>query len=524
MNHRFDLLAEPWLPCVDQHGRPVSLGLAAVLSRCGELRALRDPSPLVTGGLLRLLLAVLHDALEGPAGNRQRARWWAAGRFDTAALDEYLSRWADRFELFSAEHPFWQDAGFALDTADPIGRLAPQVASGNNPTLFDHTVDARPVAVTPDVAARWLVANQVYGLGGGQGPTSAKWGKHPYACHAPAAVGANLFLSGDSLFETLVLNLVPASARQAPLDEPGQPLWRRDGCGQPQRRVPDGYLDYLTWPSRCIRLLPEEQDGRSVVRQAYVAQGCALPTDLPVRDPFHPMRPADGGSRPLRVNADRSLWRDSAVLFGLSSAAATKQVAAVPRPFVLQAGSGLLGELEDPPVSFDAMVVGLDFDQSKVVLWRLEELPLPAALLCDEQAVGQLTAAVAQAETVGQQLRAALFVMACRLLQPDETSEHQPDRHAAGRLADGWHAMPIYWSLLDAPYRSLVRGLSVERSAAVRAWQQALVAGADQALAQAVAHLGHDDRALKAQVVARSMLVGRTWALREAREEVTVER
>ncbi len=523
MDDRFDLLTEPWLPCSDLAGRPVSLGLAEVLSRCGELRGLRDPSPLITGGLLRLLLAVLHDALDGPAGNRQRARWWSAGRFDQAALNDYLSRWADRFDLFSPAHPFWQDAGFALDSADPVGRLAPQVASGNNPTLFDHTIDARPVAVTPDVAARWLVANQVYGLGGGQGPTSAKWGKHPYACHAPAAVGANLFLVGDSLFQTLVLNLVPANRRQAPLDEPGQPLWRRDGFGRPQRRVPDGYLDYLTWPSRCIRLLPAEQDGQTVVRQAYVAQGCALPTDLPVRDPFHPLRPAEGGSRPLRVNADRSLWRDSAVLFGMSSAAGTKQVAEVPRPFVLQAAAELLVELDEPPVAWEAIVAGLDFDQSKVVLWRLEELPVPAALLRDEQAVGQLEAAVAQAESVGQVLRGALFLMACRLLQPDEASEQQPDRKAAGRLADGWHARPVYWSLLDAPYRSLVRDLGVDRSAAVRRWQGALVDAADQALEQAVTHLGHDARALKAQVVARSMLVGRTWELREARKEVTVE-
>src|SRR3954454_21289034 len=45
---RYDLLTEPWIPCLDRAGAPLDLGLLEVLRRAHELREVRDPSPPVT--------------------------------------------------------------------------------------------------------------------------------------------------------------------------------------------------------------------------------------------------------------------------------------------------------------------------------------------------------------------------------------------------------------------------------------------------------------------------------------------
>src|SRR5712692_8280409 len=138
----FDLLNERWLPCRTLEGQPVTLGLRDALLRSHELAELRDDSPLTTAALLRLLLAVLHAAHGRRWTNGRRAAVWSEGRWDAQTVNRYLDQWRPRFDLFDPEHPFYQDGSFELPQPVTIARLATQLASGNNATLFDHTVDA----------------------------------------------------------------------------------------------------------------------------------------------------------------------------------------------------------------------------------------------------------------------------------------------------------------------------------------------------------------------------------------------
>lgn len=518
----YDLTTEPWIPCRNGPGGEVRLGLRDTLLRAHELVDLAGDTPLVTGALLRLLIALVHDVIEGPTFER-RLELWEQGRWEEDLVTGYFAQHGERFDLFHPDLPFLQDPGFELPQADSIARLAPELASGNNVALFDHTVDEQPPAVPPDTAARWLVAHQLYGLGGGQGPTSPKHGKHPYASHAPAALGANVFLCGETLFQTLLLNLMP-------VDDPvlgtsmelGLPLWRREAFPGPQVRHPDGYLDYLTWPNRCVRLMPAIDGERPVVRQVYTAQGSALPKDHPYRDPWFALRTAsDGRSLPLRVTAGRALWRDSAALFGFAAPEETKAVGDVPRPAVFRAADVFLAE--DPPgvpAAFDCLVVGMDFDQSKIRLWRLEELPVPADLLRDVDTEAALRQAVGEADTVGDHLRNALRFMAAWRLSPDDG---KADRGMVTSTVESWQAEPAYWSALDTPFRDLVHGLTGDRDAAVVAWREEVVRAADRAFDQAARQNTSDDRGLRAQVKARGLLMSRTWELRPKREEATVE-
>ncbi|NJL73503.1 MAG: type I-E CRISPR-associated protein Cse1/CasA [Candidatus Competibacteraceae bacterium] len=162
----FNLLDEPWIPCVRADGACFDLGLAQVIDQAHELREVYEDSPLVTVALHRLLLAVLHRAYGGP---RRKADWralWEVGRFDTSVVGGYLQQWAPRFDLLHPERPFYQcrDAEILEAKLHPASALRQELASGNNATLFDHGRIAR---FSLAEAARALVAVQQFALGGG---------------------------------------------------------------------------------------------------------------------------------------------------------------------------------------------------------------------------------------------------------------------------------------------------------------------------------------------------------------------
>lgn len=80
----FNLVDEPWIPCVTADGASIELGLLDTLTRAHELREMADPSPLVTVALHRLLLAIVHRLLDGPASYDAWCAVWNAGQFDSA--------------------------------------------------------------------------------------------------------------------------------------------------------------------------------------------------------------------------------------------------------------------------------------------------------------------------------------------------------------------------------------------------------------------------------------------------------
>ena len=64
---RFNLIDEPWIPCLrDANTPPTLLTLREVFAQAPRLWQIADPSPIVTISLHRLLLAILHRSLHGP--------------------------------------------------------------------------------------------------------------------------------------------------------------------------------------------------------------------------------------------------------------------------------------------------------------------------------------------------------------------------------------------------------------------------------------------------------------------------
>ncbi|HAZ64302.1 MAG TPA: type I-E CRISPR-associated protein Cse1/CasA [Armatimonadetes bacterium] len=515
----FSLLEEPWIPVRRLDGEAVELSWREVYRQAADLADVEVESPLTYSALMRLLVVGLYAALRDEVTQANRAAWWATG-WPQPAVEAYFDQWAERFDLFDEAAPFFQDPGFEFKQPSTPAGLAPELASGNNRVLFDHRVDGDAPPVRAAAAARWLLTHQLFSLGGGNGPISPRYGKHPNLRTAPAALGVTVFVQGETLGQTLLLNLAPRRTQAEPL---GQPIWE---CAfpAPRKHTVSGLLGRLTWPNRTVRLVTDATSTDAVVTGIYTAQCTDWPVTSPVGDPYFAWRLTTKGEPiPLRVTTGRALWRDSSALFGISGQDAARAEGAKPqRPWVL-AQAGVLYDLLDragraPEAEWTLVAVGMASDQSKIELWRHEELPVPTRLLLGDEGAGALAViddAVQQAERVFDALRTATRALAAELVKPGSTApgaDDKADPKQVGSRVAAWNIDAAYWGQLDAPFRALLAGLD-KAETALTAWRAVLERAADDAYAQASALAGLDPRALRAVTLGRQA-VTRSWRFR----------
>lgn len=526
----FNLVDERWLPCLVDGGPGEKLSLREVLARAHEVREIVDASPLVTAAAHRLLLAILHRCF-GPASDEAWADLWQRDSFDTRIIDGYLDKWRHRFDLFDTERPFYQTTGLSSSSAGPIAKLTHELNAGNNPSLFDHSLDDAPHPLSPSAAARYLITLQPFAVGGLVSFHKGEEG-HRSADNAPLVKGALVLLVGNSLWETLLLNMVNLNgAASAPFefDPAGDlPAWEQEDPVTPSDRLPNGYLDLLTWQSRRALLLPQTRDGAVVVPRMVLMKGFQFPgsADMHARETMLAFQLNEGASAgedpwpPLGFRPEHALWRDSLAL--LQKMPDRRRI---PRTLAELAyrldGGGL-----QPDHAVKVAVLGMGSARAKVLLWRHERLPLPLAYLRDPELVAELERGITSAENVRTLLGRRFAVLAYYLLIPgwDELSPSDQEkqrreltRKPAGKKSRldnlfstlNWERP--YWSSLDSAFRPLMIGLAQawgrgEQDGPLRAWAAALRDAANEAFEGAVRVVEASGRGLRAAAEARASL------------------
>ncbi|MCX7419853.1 MAG: type I-E CRISPR-associated protein Cse1/CasA [Planctomycetia bacterium] len=439
----FNLIDEPFIPCLDMQGMPCELSLRDTLLRASDLRELRDDSPLVTVALHRLLLAILHRNF-GPVSLTKWKELWSRGRFDDAVLTNYFEQWHERFDLFHPERPFFQVAEINVTKRSPSQRMAIECNRENGATLFDHSMYLFPIAMKSNEVAKYLIAEQSYALAGGNAPKGFE-----RATNAPLAGGAAVLVQGETLFATLMLNLVP----QEPTKEADLPAWERVASPCSDSSFPSGYSDYFTWQSRSIRLL---RDNDGLVRELLHAPGRTLDTPAPYFDPHVAYRlDPKLGVRAISLTKRKDTWRNSAALLQFAD---NDQFKAPDNIRTL----ATLGSTAIPRGQrYQLLVLGFcnETENAKVEFWRRDRLPLPAAFLNDRDLVEKLQNAIGHADEVGRHVRMAAWKTASTLLSNGQTS---PDKARVAALVDSFSPDRLYWSRLEVPFRELLVDLPGE--------------------------------------------------------------
>jgi CRISPR system Cascade subunit CasA len=459
----FNLVDEPFIPCLLQDGTRREFNLLEALLRAQEIRELRDESPVVTIALHRLLLAILYRNF-GPANLPAWKRLWQAGHFDPATLTTYFEKWRDRFDLFDDEHPFYQTGGMTSEKPLPIAALLDERSCNNNATLFDHSTNECGPGIKPAMAARGLVARQGFALGLGVSPDVTIRGKVVKTGNrkdGPLARGLLVLVRGDNLFQTLLCNLTQYTASQTDL-----PIWEHTDPESlvGQARV-EGRVDLYSFQCRRLRLVLPREEGQPDITRVYFAQGRALHPDE--RDPMKPYRRDEKrGWLEFGVSEEKAIWRDSSALLELASDA-DQPFAAL--NWVAQAAShGIIPR--HTTYSLETFAVGTQPGKAtSIILWRHDRMPLPLAYLGDRNLVAALKAALSIAEEMARALRSAAWLTGCVALAPDSTRKADTDRVRA--FVDALAPERLYWSRLEVRFRSFLLDLPGDGSQAHRSRQ-----------------------------------------------------
>ena len=434
MQTAFDLTREAWIPVVTDDGEPIEVSLRTALSEAHRIRRLSCELPTQDFAILRLLLAVLHRAIDGPKNSDVWADLWDDDQLPGQAIDAYLDRYAHRFDLLHPTTPFYQVATLRPAKADADDDVDLRKLITDVPDRFPTGAMRRFTgldAITYADAARWLVHAHAFDASGIKTPMEGtthpvQAGKIYPSGAAWAATTGPVYLAGANLRETLLLNLIPADQCQYNTAA-DLPVWEKPHPDVTHSITPlTGKVDLYTCQERRIRLV---HDGSAVTGALITYGDVRDATDHHNIDPLTAWKVTpDRGIRPVIH------WRDSDHWRGLTSL--LKHDDAIP-PAVLSHVASLVedGYLSDRYIA-RTFTVGLKFDaqRGKVQGSVADAFDLPARIVQDPELVARVLDAAAAADAaVAAYARAVLHLAKAAGLKPDRDTETKTGAYTDAR-------------------------------------------------------------------------------------------
>lgn len=335
----FNLLDEAWIKVMDKSGTIIEVSILELFRNAHTFAMLAGESKPQDFAVLRLLLAILHaslgrqeDGLFVPLPNFTKLildpadmvdRWenlWDSGQFPFRLIESYLERYRDRFWLFHPKRPFYQ-----IPAQDPIknrgthnyakklqGTLS---ESKNTDRLFSHCAGDGKENLDYAEAARWLIHLN------GFDDTSLK----PVTKKLPSpGIGwlgklGLIAISGENLFETLMLNFVLLPNGENEMWGIEKPIWALEELDWSERTpvpVPDNASQLLTLQSRWIYLDRDEE--KEKVKGYWIMGGFFYEEDEEWFNEqmtlWQKKKASEQDYSPKQHNASRTLWRDLSAL------------------------------------------------------------------------------------------------------------------------------------------------------------------------------------------------------------------
>lgn len=506
----FNLIENSWVRVFDDDNHISELSLRDTLLQSNTIHELADNSPLVNIAVLRLLLAIIHAAAwrdDDMDDKREKwVHWWNAGSLPLNDIDAYLQKWHHRFDLFDEQYPFMQTGGLEMKEASPLSRLA--FEENNTTGLFAYPENPIWENPTSAQAARLLLATQAFALGFGKS-SKAKINdveiEPPYTADAPLLRGLTVWLTGNTLLETLLLNLTPFDPDDFPDDAPSweldAPDELRDKLINKKRRTvpPRGVMDCFSWQSRLLRLIPENEKGQIVVHNAYFTQGRSI-DDKAHFDPMKVyMATKKEGFFALALSEQKAAWRDASSLFYTPSTG---------HPCAAVVEIGLQVNLKTVCRShlYRIHTVGIATQPGKAgkfLLWRHDRMPAPVSLLNDENGASRIHLATDEADDMANQLYMR-FKKVAQLFDTPNTGREgakDPNPDAVAKIIDAFDPRRDFWTRLETPFYTYLTALVNNPENAIEQWRDTLEREAHQSFTASRNSLGKSPRALRTAAI-----------------------
>lgn len=494
----FDLTQEPWIPVITLDFQPREVSLIELFQTWGELREIQADNPPTTLALYRFLLAFLHHVYQGP---KNENHWEEIQADNGQKAISYLKEKQDLFDLLHPDRPFLQDPTITPDQAGEIYQA--YVLHGNNTsTVFCHEHQWSGNTLSLAAAARLVLRLHLFDVGG------RKTGSAISAGVIPTMDAANVLVRGKTLQETLMLNLMQYDGKEKPCVVTGAdlPAWERQW--QPaNERIPAGYIDYLTYQWRRVKLFIE---GDQAVKIAFHA-GDRFPKDLSPTGYecgiAYSKNPK--GLFTVRLNLSRSLWRDSAAFLQSSDTGSCPRIIS------------WLADLKTEKLIdhyLNLQVLGLTVDNAKPLGWTSEQFSAPIAYIQNKQLWQALVVALQAAEDHQQIFRSfqgsPYQALAKELNHPDASS-----------FAKSLDGESRYWATLDRAFQPFLKQLAADKTIdgngtsygnqTLPAWQKTVQDAAKQAFTESIAAI----RNYQARAAALRALEWKLLDLRSSPEE-----
>lgn len=476
----FDLVNRPWILVHQVDGQVDEISLLDLFVRAQDLRSVLGEIPTQSFAIVRLLLAILHRAVEGPRDSEHWAELWHKPSLPVADVSAYLDRFRSRFDLLSQRTPFYQVADLHTGRGEftRLDRLIADVPT--NERFFTTRLDTGIDRLGFAEAARWVVHCQAFdpsGIkSGAVGDPRIKGGRgYPIGTGWAGMLGG-VIAEGRTLRETLLLNLIPDEFLDLSQVEHDLPVWERDPPGPaaefPDGREPAGPLELYTWQSRRIRLF---HDGGGVYG-VLVANGDRMASQNRFRtEPLSVWRRSPTQEKkqgvvptymPMTHNPERAIWRGlAALLQDTWRHAQGRDAAGYLRPAVLNwldtaRGHGLL----DDGYQVRTRTIGMEYGSQSSTTAEIIDDAVSVSVVLLGEAGRELLATAVDAVNDADAAAWELGLLAANLAE------------AAGGDGGGPRdrAREIAYAELDRPYRKWLAELGPATSPidARTLWQQ----------------------------------------------------
>jgi len=431
----FNLTAQKWIPVVDSAQRRQELSLIELFQTWHQWQDIQADNPPTTLALYRFLLAILHRVYQGP---HDPDHWEEIHQDNGQQVITYLQEQAPCFDLLHAENPFMQDPALSADKAVPIYLL--HTMSTTN--VFCHKHEWSGYSLSLAETARMLVRLQSVDITSLRAfyPQQTKGNRS--AVNTPPINAANVLIQSTSLQQTLLFNLMQYSPEdETPSSLTGEdlPAWETSYAGKPQKVSPHGYISYLAYPWRRLRVFFTADSADRI----NITMGNSLPDK--VSPSLWECGIAYDDGKPLRLSLERQLWRNAHSF--LYSAKKSKRPEILTWLAELRQAQLCQEDLAKDIVRFN--VFGMCANQAKPLGWAIEQFAAPTLYLIEEQLAQALSKAIAIAEShqqVFRSFRGSPYYALTEVLKHND----------AASLAKSLDGESRYWATLDRKFQDLL--------------------------------------------------------------------